>query len=469
MTQTARSLVLGSMLAALAAAPCAAQTLECSPVVRNGACTVTINRESPSTPQPFLMTGHEPITIVIRKRPFDKIEVNNTFTDVTPVDPLAAILGAFAPSFGGFVWESRPVAPTSKGFTFETESIRPLPATDPAAKLLRDLSWIATQQDAAKGALVTAKAALTAPGDALAQFAGRRAGTWTDVTLEQPAKDVIAALITGESVPVPAGVVAALGDAVSSARKAYAALGNSTSVIDPKQLTDIGQLLNQVDAHQSLLEASAKSLVAAQDGLRAARIALEAINASPASRATALRFTTTIATNTHGPARSVKSVITMTDALSKDKTDLGTVTASWNSTRWEVSAGTVFSTRPIRSYGVANSVITESNTRPMVVPFALAHYNLWETTAGRYRVALLASGGMGVNTNTKSADFGYGLSLSYRGVYLSALNHKARETVLSGGLVTGQTVASSVTTAPTELKWKSQAHLGIALTLRVPF
>lgn len=459
MNKTACPLVLCSVLFAVAAAPAAAQTAECSPVVKNGACTVTIDRESPSTPQPFLMVGHAPITISIRKRPFDKIDANITFTDVAPIDPMAAIVGAFAPSFPSIVHGVKTLAEKPRGESRPAQQ----------SQLQLDMEWIDRQQLSAEDELATAKETLTGISAKLAEFAGQPAGTWNADTLAAPAAALIAALIDGERVSQPAGVIAALGESVTAARRKYAALGNETPSATPAELEELSRLLNGIDAHQALLDASVKSLVAAEDGLRAARLALENSNASPASRAKALLFTTTIETNAHGPARSVKTVITMTDALSKDKKDLGTVTASWNSTRWEVSAGTVFSTRPITTYGVANSVITESNTRPMVVPFALAHYNLWEATAGRYRVALLASGGMGVNTNTKSADFGYGLSLSYRGVYLSALNHKARETVLAGGLATGQTVASSVTAAPTELKWKSRTRLGIALTVRVPF
>jgi hypothetical protein len=464
MTRTARPFVWCLMLSALAATPAGAQAVECSPVVKNGACTVTINRESPSTPQPFLMTGHAPITISIRKRPFDKIEVKSTFTDVTPVDPLAAIIGAFAPTFGSVI------AATDKTSAFTSSEFKGInPPAPKHPKLWLDLEWIDSRQADAKTTLATATAALEKAADALATFAGQPAGTWTPVTLQQAAGEVIASLLQGEDVSVPSGVVAALGESVAAARKSYAGLGAAAPPVTDKDLSEMGRMLNGVEAHQALLDASAKSLVATQDAIRNARVILEKINASSASREKALLFSQTIDTNRRGPARSVKSTITLTDMLSKDKTDLGSISASWNSTRWELSAGTVFSARPITSYGVANSVITESNTRPMVVPFALAHYNLWETTAGRYRVALLASGGMGVNVNTKSADFGYGLSLGYRGVYLSALNHKARETVLSGGLVTGQTVASSVTTVPTELKWKSRPRLGIALTLRVPF
>jgi hypothetical protein len=467
MTLNNRPLVLCSILAALAAAPAAAQSVECSPVVKNGPCTVTINRESPSTPQPFLMTGHAPIQIVVRKRPFDNIEVNSTFTDVAPVDPLAAIIGAFAPSFAGVTisnWSSFNDNP--KLAMIQEKTIKEKVKN---SKLMLDLQWIDRQQDKAKDSLEAANTSLKTHGKALAVFANVPASRWNTNLLETEANTLIKSLRDAEKVSVASGVVAALGEAVSNARKAYATIGYANPAIGDEELNALNALLNDVEAHQAQLDASAKSLVTAQDGLREARILLEGINESADSRAAALTLTETIETNAHGPARSVKAAITLTDMLSGDKTDLGTVTASWNSTRWEVSAGTVFSTRPITSYGVANSVITESSTRPMVVPFALAHFNLWETTAGQHRVALLASGGIGVNPNTKNADFGYGLSLGYRGIYLSALNHKAREVMLSGGLQTGQTVASTVTEAATELGWKSKFRLGIGLTLRVPF
>ena len=474
MTMTLRSVALCSLFVALSASPAAAQTAtppppECSAVIKNPACTVTINRESPSTPQPFLMTGHATIIISIRKRPFDKIDVNSTFTDVVPVNPLAAIIGAFAPSFTSITVSEKATPEIPHTWMLSTENAKPIKATTPDAKLLRDLGWIATQQDVAKKALQGAKDKLKPTSDEVVTFNGRKADTWTPGDLEASAKALLTTLDDADNLIVPSGVVAAIDDAVTSARKAFAQLGNSSSTIPQEAVAAIGAALNGVDAQQTQLNASAKSILASQEGLRAARLRLKALTAPDTSLADALLFTDKIETSAYGPARSVKSTVTVTDLLSKDKTDLGTISASWNSTRWEVSTGTVFSTRPIRSYSVASSVVVESNTRPMVVPFALAHFNLWEMTAGQHRVALLASGGIGINPNSKSADFGYGASIGYRGVYLSALNHKSREVTLSGGVKPGQTVDSSVTKPATELVWQSRFRLGIALTLRVPF
>lgn len=468
MTLPIRTIALAALLTALAAAPASAQTVECSAVIKNPACTVTINRESPSTPQPFLMTGHSTITISVRKRPFDKIEVNTTFTDVTPVNPLAAIIGAFAPSFTGITVSEKATPDIQKAWTLTEKNAKPITGTTPDAKLLRDLAWIATQQDLAKTALVTAKEKLKPAVDDLGALNGRHADKWTPGDLKTSADALLVKLSDADKLIVPNGVVAGIDDAVSAAKKVFAALGNSPSTIPQDVIAAIGDALNGVDAQQAQLNASAKSILASQDGLRAAKLVLEKINECDTSRAKALLFEQAVET-VPGPARSVKAVVTATDVLSKEKTDLGTVTATWSSTRWEVSAGTVFSTRPIRSYSVASSVVIESNTRPMVVPFALAHFNLWETTAGQHRVALLASGGMGINPNTKSTDFGYGLSIGYRGIYLSGLNHKSREVALSGGVQPGQKVDSSVTKPATELVWKSPFKLGVALTVRVPF
>jgi hypothetical protein len=89
---------------------------------------------------------------------------------------------------------------------------------------------------------------------------------------------------------------------------------------------------------------------------------------------------------------------------------LATTMMVWSETKWEVSAGAVFSWLENRSFqngpivvngepqldsaGKVKTVVTENVTRPSVVPFALMHYRLGETSIAGRRLAALATAGI---------------------------------------------------------------------------
>jgi len=100
--------VVGVMFAIPLAAPAAAQTppappSECSPVIINKSCTVTITTDSPSTPRPVKLKRGATLQIVVNKRPLEKINVDKTSTDAVLPDPLAAIAAAFAPGLARII------------------------------------------------------------------------------------------------------------------------------------------------------------------------------------------------------------------------------------------------------------------------------------------------------------------------------------------------------------------------------
>src|SRR3984957_9368682 len=109
--------------------------------------------------------------------------------------------------------------------------------------------------------------------------------------------------------------------------------------------------------------------------------------------------------------------------------------------RWEASAGVFFYTLPIRSFSVApvftNGVITykviaQNVLHPTVVPFAAGNFRLTnDLKFSRWKSNLYWTGAVGVNPNTVSADFGTGLSLSWRALMVSALAHFGHDTRLT--------------------------------------
>jgi hypothetical protein len=159
------------------------------------------------------------------------------------------------------------------------------------------------------------------------------------------------------------------------------------------------------------------------------------------------------------------------------KRAIASVTILYGDSKWEASAGTFFSTLPIRSFSVGpvftagkvtDTQIAESVLHPTIVPFAAANYRLTHDLAWtKWRSALYWTGAVGVNPNTVSADFATGLSLSWRGLMFSGLFHVGHGVRLTQGLYTGETLGPDFSgTATTETYWKGAAAFGIAV--RVP-
>jgi hypothetical protein len=145
--------------------------------------------------------------------------------------------------------------------------------------------------------------------------------------------------------------------------------------------------------------------------------------------------------------------------------------------RWEASAGAFFSFLPVRSFSVApvftNGLITdkkisENVLHPTVVPFAAANYRLTNDLRWtRWKSNLYWTGAIGINPNTVSADFGTGLSLSWRGLIVSALSHFGHDVRLTQGLTVGESLGSQFNgSLSTSTYWTPNFALGFGI--RVP-
>jgi hypothetical protein len=122
---------------------------------------------------------------------------------------------------------------------------------------------------------------------------------------------------------------------------------------------------------------------------------------------------------------------------------IATITVLYADPIFEVSAGAFFSTLPNRSFAnqtlvtqnpgasptPGNIVISQTITRPTIVPFAGANFRLAPafTWFGRRRGAFYLTGAMGANTYNSTAEFGLGPSVSWRSDYVQrALPHRTR-------------------------------------------
>jgi len=157
------------------------------------------------------------------------------------------------------------------------------------------------------------------------------------------------------------------------------------------------------------------------------------------------------------------------------KKALSPITIVFGDSRWEPSAGALFSTLAIRSFAVSpvynssgtvtDKQITTSVLHPTVVPFAAANYRISQDLGwSRWRMDWYLTGAVGINPNTLSADFAAGPSLSFRGLMFSPLWHYGHDVRLTQGLFVGESLgASSSGTATTENYWKSSFAIGVSI------
>ena len=156
------------------------------------------------------------------------------------------------------------------------------------------------------------------------------------------------------------------------------------------------------------------------------------------------------------------------------KKALSPITIVFGDSRWEASAGALFSALPNRSFAISpvytNGTVTDKQVttnvvRPTVVPFAAANYRISHDLVGpRWRMAWYVTGAVGINPNTLSADFAAGPSLSFRSLMFSPLWHYGHDVRLTQGLYVNESLgASSSGGVTTQNYWTSSFAIGISI------
>lgn len=174
-------------------------------------------------------------------------------------------------------------------------------------------------------------------------------------------------------------------------------------------------------------------------------------------------------------SNSINSVPT-----SQQKKSLVVITANFTDSRIDTSAGILLSALPSRSFSVGTNYsgtppapssmyVKETDIRPLVIPYAAFHVRLksdWAWKDGR-RGAAYATILAGVNPNTTTADFGAGLSLSWRTLIFGPVAHFAHDVGLNPGFTKGESLGTSFSgTLPTHQFWTTS--VGLAIGVRVP-
>ena len=441
----------------------------CAPAITNRDCIIVIDRDSASTPLPVKLTRSATVTLIVHKRLLDVVTADATFTDIATPDPVAALFAAFSPNF-----KSIKFTESTRGLV-ELLSLDTTKAVvaDRARPLLAQLKWIHEQQVSLQDQLKQSKKLADAAAEATKKFLATPTATtckWMDADLTSALNVLKGPLQQAVDMDTGSGLAKGLREATDGAAKAYAKLAeNPTS----ENLAEIGRVLNAIVSLQAEIDASSTSLVAAATSARETVKAVDALKIGDLVHQQSFR----------GAGRSNRSASIKVKAedARKKAIELGTVNLVWAETRWEVSAGAVFSALPNRTFqntvqivdgqiqltpdGKPNTSITETTTRPSIVPFGLAHYRLGETARYDRRWAVLATGGMGISPYSGSTDFAAGITIAYRSLFISPVAHFARDTRLTSGLKTGDSLGAGPPPLPTERFWKTS--FGICVTARV--
>lgn len=147
----------------------------------------------------------------------------------------------------------------------------------------------------------------------------------------------------------------------------------------------------------------------------------------------------------------------------------------YSALRWEASAGVLLSTLPIRSFSavpvysgstVTSNVVREKAIYPTAVPFVAGNYK-FENFHTRWPSAMYGTIGVGLNPNTKSADFMLGISFSWRDLMFGVLCHFAHDVSLTDGFHDHEQLPATFSqTVPTRTHWTEALAFGISV--RVP-
>jgi hypothetical protein len=471
---------------------------ECSAVITNRTCTVTIDRESPSSPLPIRVHSGQVVTIKVSKRPLEKIVFDTKFIDVAKPDPFSAIFSSFLKPLGALVLStnitkgpSKPLRQPSCKDLDDVLKSEPVPVQN----LLKELCRIAQLQTDVTlelgGFRTTIKDAAKGFTDNIQNL---KAGEWDPGKIKVTWYKTICAIDASPDTPLdskygcgpsdvgvghsplPSGSLKTLDDAVTAAVKVYESTdftGADKTVVD-----ECARLLNTTVANETVLNDNLKTIQSLQVSIVQAASVLEQTDVDKLNVADSKD----LIPGGRGVDRSATVTITAQDLVSKSTTNLVTVTVVWGGTSWEMSTGVLLSMLPNRSFqnspiiingkpsldtsGKVNTVVTQTTTIPTVVPIFLGHYRICEHVVSERRIGFSVTGGVGINPYSGVADFGVGATLEYRNFMLSPLLHFGRDLRLTNGLAVGEQLGSSPPTLTTERYWVRK--FGISISYRLP-
>jgi hypothetical protein len=455
-----RTCLLFLPLVALLADPKPPDPKPCSPSLSNSTCFIQIDTALPVSPLPIQLNSGAAVTLIVKKRGVEKILVETEWKEIDTPDPALEIVKSFLPSLAKLRLESF------------TKMMLDRPSEFPSVERVK------LQQNETDDILMGLRDSLDAANTKLKELAEITVAKCENTAFSSAQTDAlnhIAAATAGST------SLRAMDESIKRATAELTKLMDAETV-DEKKISRFRTAIEQIDAKRARQAAVLKTINDAQDALRAIeKVLTEKPPAGKPVPPCEFRTDDPITPPTGnwlGTTATIK--LTAVDAVAGTKKTLSTITLSWNTTRWEISAGAIFSSLPDRSFSTTRNVVNgaaqpdankfvtaQTINRPTVVPVALAHYRLSEKlTATHRRLAFLLTGGIGVNTTSGTADFIGGVSIGYRSLLFTPAVHFGRDSKLTNGVRIGSSFADSVT-PPTQRVWTPAFAIGI--TYRIPF
>lgn len=299
----------------------------CTPQGVNGNCTITIDRDAPVAPLPVRLRPSAKATITVDKRPTETITFTVDLKQIETADPGLAILKAVLPSFTSIVG-------SSKRGPFEGLTCRTGKPENPVC--------IIQEQEKIAATLDNIKKTVTTANQSLAKLLRTTTADWkTDATpcKTEPDlfKEIRAAVDTdindATKLVLPTFQVAALQTIIDNVKKSYSPKDDAQKAL--------AELLDRIDAHQTLIVAGIKALGDAQTALAKATASLDTIT-TPTFHEKREYNPTVLA----GSGTSATVTLKAQDLVTQESATLPTINVTWTDTPWSISTGAVFSSLP---------------------------------------------------------------------------------------------------------------------------
>jgi hypothetical protein len=487
------------------------------------------------------------VNVKIYKRPLEQVHIQETYNEQAKPDPFGTILGQLTkPLTGGLTIAMGTLTGLSHtGNPGQTAGFVPdrlhAPPTDPA--LLRDRDNLRRDYDAVVNQLESLGSDQKKAGDRLSDqnkilvdvskeigAAQRYAPTvqddargpdhWTDqetfdrcidhllIRLGEDIKPIVTGDLCEQGSPpsnplrqlligsLPSVQIATLKPQIDGLPKALGKLEERVQTLFPRlkpseQFTvDFSEVEERIDTltdRQDLLADGLKAAQSARAALVAYRDVLDAWKLQE-RQAPQQMVVQSIPLTQHSVtagtgSQKLDAKIQAQTLLTKESSDVGTVSVTWVKQRWEVSAGLMWSNVLGRSFqnaptivngkpvldsnGKQVTMVTESTTSPTVDAVVLIHYRITEWPAlWNRRFAVLGTAGVGTGANGSGVDFATGASFAWGNLLVSPLLHFTRDTRLTNGIGVGTNLGPSPPSPSTEKYWVHK--LGIAFTYAIP-
>ncbi len=444
---------------------------ECTAVVRTygpEGCKITIDRDQPTTPLPVQVPrGTKVYVVVDNARPTETVSRVVTTEALPPPDSFGAFIKAIVTPLSTLVastkttWASDKVDICKSGFKeIDARLNRDILVLD------KELPLFSTASDRMR--CVQYGHTYGSEGNGCMKLNDETLGV---TALSVASKNALDAIIVASAIDVSPEANKALLVEIEKART------TALSGIAEDDVFSCKVTINQDAASarlkdQLILDRLAK-LKTAQTTFQTAYEVIRALPPNPPTK------DSSVLVNNSDRKATVK--LSSVDAITSEKTDLGTVVISWQYTKFVLSTGVLLSTLMNQSFanspvivngspvldssGKVITKVTMNATRPSIVfPLVMGNFRMPLQFCGG-KCSVLLGGGIGANLSSKTADFAAGPSLQIYSVLLSPLLHYGRQVNLTNGVVVGQQLGTTPVTPPTNSIWKPAFGFAISYTI----